>query len=129
MIVMNVPAPPSLRLRSGQALTFLLRGALPKKSLLSLALDDRLFRRKDRLCQALREHTTVDFRGWQQEKVCRQKLSRLFAAPSWWTFTKPTPGAAMWENARPAGNHWGLPLHRVIFTQHQASLAPLFIAG
>ena len=82
MIVMNVPAPPSLRLRSGQALTFLLRGALPKKSLLPLGLDDRLFSREDRLCQALREHMTVDFRGWQREKVYSQELSRLLAALS-----------------------------------------------
>ena len=52
------------------------------QSLLPLALDDQLFSRDDRLCQALREHTTVDFRGWKQEKVYSQELSRLLAALS-----------------------------------------------
>ena len=63
--------------------------------ILPVATDDLLYARQDRLCQALREWTTLDLRGWEQEDVYLQGVEKLVEALS--------------EQAMPAGRGWDAP--------------------
>ena len=50
--------------------------------ILPVAADDLLYTRQDRLCQALRQWTTLDLRGWEQEAVYRRGVEKLVDALS-----------------------------------------------
>ena len=50
--------------------------------ILPVATDDLLYTRQDSLCQALRQWTTLDLRGWEQEGVYRRGVESLMEALS-----------------------------------------------
>ena len=51
-----------------------------EQTILPVATDDLLYTRQDRLCQALRQWTNLDLRGWEQEAVYRQGVENLVEA-------------------------------------------------
>ena len=65
------------------------------QTILPVATDDLFYSRQDELCQALRQRTTLDLRGWAQEEVYRQGVDNLVEALS--------------RQAVPAGRDWDDP--------------------
>ena len=45
--------------------------------LITLAADDAIYQREDRLCSGLREGVVVDFRGWEDEDRYRAAMAIL----------------------------------------------------
>lgn len=52
-------------------------GFASRDTLISVAADDTLYQREDRLCSGLREGVVVDFRGWDDEVRYREAMSYL----------------------------------------------------
>ena len=65
------------------------------QTILPVATDDLLYARQDRLCQALRQLTTLDLRGWEEEEVYHRGVEQLVVALS--------------KQVLPAGRDWDAP--------------------
>ena len=61
--------------------------------ILPVATDDLLYTRQDSLCQALRQWTTLDLRGWEQEAVYQRGVEKLLEALS----KQVLPAARNWD--------------------------------
>jgi len=65
------------------------------QTILPVATDDLLYTRHDSLCQALRQLTTLDLRGWEEEAVYKRGVEQLVDALS--------------KQVLPAGRDWDAP--------------------